>query len=104
MADQIDVFLTSILDDAGKGSLPEAVKKEMLKDLRRKLDESLMMAAIERLGDKSRQEFNKLAISGASSKEKEKFLKRKVANLEDVFKKAMLDFRRYYLEGSGKPV
>lgn len=87
--------------DAGQTDMPEAVLQEMLKDLNGRLEDRLILTAIDNLSEEKQVELEGMAESGVGAGEMEAFVKENVANWEEVFSKALVDFRETYL-GAGE--
>lgn len=94
---EVRTFLESILADANITSLDETSKEETLKELYVRLDNFMLTTIVEGLPSDKLEEFTKLAEAGKSREELEDYLKENIPDATEVFSRAMLDFRDFYL-------
>ncbi len=97
MNQDIKAFLKKLLEDAGQTDLSPELEEQMILDLNSRLEDRLIMAAMENLSDENQDKLGQMAEEKASSKDMEEFVKAHVDNWEEVFSKAMSDFRETYL-------
>ena len=74
---------------------------EMLKDLNGRLEDRLILTAIDSLPPDKQEELEQMAESGAGAGDMEAFVKTNIANWEQVFSQALVEFRESYL-GKGQ--
>lgn len=101
MNENIEKFLRQLLIDAGQTGMTEEVMKEMIVDLNRRLEDRLILTAIDSLPPDKQEELEQMAESGAGAGDMESFVKSNIPNWEEVFSKALLEFRESYL-GKGQ--
>lgn len=94
-------FLESILQDAGMTSLDEQTHEQMVLDLFKRLDAYMLTTIVESLPDDKLEEFTKMAESGKSKADLETYIKTHVPDAVEVFARAMLEFRNFYLGNVG---
>jgi hypothetical protein len=95
----IRVFLENLLEDSGM-QLTADLKDGMILDLYNRLEKKMIADAVDNLSPDKVEEFIKLAESGAGKPEVEAFITQNIPNSQEVFKKSLIDFRNYFLEGS----
>lgn len=94
---EVRTFLEGLLADAGMKTLDEGMKEEMVKELYARLDNFLTSTIIDNLPPENIEEFIKMNEEKRPKAEIEQYLKDKIANSQDVFTKAFMDFRELYL-------
>lgn len=87
-----DEFLEGLIQDAGFDVSLPAVKEELLKDLRSRLDTTMITAALSQLAAEQLDEYNAKLADNASFDEKIAYLEKNIPNLNEVFQQAMIDF------------
>jgi hypothetical protein len=104
MTPEIKQFLKQMLIDAGQTDLNEAVEEQMLQDLNTRLEDRLILTAMQQLPAAKQIEFEKMTEEkmdpGMRTATLETFLKENIPNYEQVFTAALIDFRNLYVEGS----
>lgn len=94
---EIREFIESILQDAQMSNLDKQMYKEMVKELYIRLDNFMLTTIVEALPPEKLEEFAKMAEAGKERDELEDYLKANIENADEVFAKAMLEFRDLYL-------
>lgn len=106
MTPEITTYLRQILIDAGQTGLDPAIEDQMLIDLQARLEDRLILTAMQQLEPKKQMELTQMADSikdtGVRKATVEKFLKDNIKNYNEVFTNALLDFRNLYVEASKK--
>ena len=97
MLTEINDFLKQLLKDAGQTGLSGEVEKQMLNDLSVRLEDRLILAAMEKLTPPQQDDLSKMAERNESPDAMRIFLEKNIPNYEQVFAKAMEDFREVYL-------
>ncbi len=97
MNQDIRAYLKKLLDDAGQTDLTPELEEQMIQDLNTRLEDRLIMTAMENLPAEKQDELGKMAEDKASSKDIEEFVRMHVPNWEEVFSAALVDFRDTYL-------
>jgi predicted dinucleotide-binding enzyme len=97
MNQQIYNFLKQLLDDAGQTDMPEEVQKQMIEDLNSRLEDKLILTALNHMPADKQDDFDQLAENKASGEEIENFIKQNVPDWEGVFSEALVEFRETYL-------
>ena len=100
MNPQIKEFLKDVLKDAGQTDLPENLEEQMLKDLNTRLEERLILVALEHLAPDKQQELEELSKNNADASSLENFVKENVPNWEKVFADALIEFRNLYISAT----
>lgn len=94
---EVKTFLESILQDAGMTNIDPKMHEEMIKELFTRLDSFMLTTIIEALPADKIGEFTRMSESGKSKEELESYLRETVPNSQEVFARAMLQFRDLYL-------
>lgn len=97
MDTKIKQYLEQLLVDAGQGDLPKEVREQLLLDLNQRLEQRLILAAVEGMPEAKQAEFQALAEKKPTAEQVQAFINEHVANPEAVFKKAFEEFRAIYL-------
>lgn len=85
------------MQDGGIRSADAVMHEEMLKELFARFDNFMTSSIVENLAEEDMEEFIQMGNEGKSKEEIEKFITEKIPNAQDVFSKAMMDFRDTYL-------
>jgi len=102
MTSQIRSFLKQLLFDAGQTDLPQEVENQMIEDLYTRLEDRLMLSAMEHLSEEQQEVLDRMTEEGKSADEVETFLKSAIPNYDEVFRATLEDFRNTYIEGSAQ--
>jgi len=94
---EIHTFLEGILQDAGMTTLDNEMREEMIKELFVRLDNFMTTAIMDNLPPDKLEEFTKMAEEKKTMAEMQEYLKTNIAGAEEVFTKALLEFRNLYL-------
>ena len=97
MNENIRTYLKQLLADAGQTDLGAALENQMIEDLNSRLEDRLILVAMENLPQDKQEELTTMAENKESSKNMEEFVKGNIANWEEVFAKSLQDFRETYL-------
>ena len=97
MNQDIHTFLKKLLEDAGQTDLTPELEEQMIKDLNTRLEDRLILTAMENLSEADQDTLGKMAEDKASSKDLEEFVRTHVPNWEEVFAASLVDFRDTYL-------
>ena len=97
MNTNIKKYLEQLLVDAGQTDLPEAVKEQMLEDLNVRLEQRLVLTAVNELSVEQQKESELLAQKKPTQGEVESFLRANIKDYDQVFQKVFADFRKLYL-------
>lgn len=104
MTTEIKDFLKQLLKDAGQTDLPEAVEEQMIEDLNTRLEDRLILTAMENLNEKKQMELEKITSNtkdvAARAQSIESFLKDNIPEYQQVFMRALMDFRDLYISAS----
>ncbi|MFZ3009702.1 MAG: DUF5663 domain-containing protein [Candidatus Microsaccharimonas sp.] len=97
--DQLDAFITEIIDAKQLSGINDEVKASLLEDLRKQLLDQVDRALLEELTDEQLDEFNEhMDQPDLPDDAPEKFLVEHGVDIERVTAKAMLKFRDLYLQ------
>lgn len=94
---EIRTFLEGLLQDAGMTTLDAEMKEEMVKELYVRLDNFITTAIMDNLPPEKLEEFTKMAEEKKTMSEMQDYLRTNIPKAEDVFAKALLEFRDLYL-------
>lgn len=99
--DQLDAFITEIIDAKQLSGINEEVKASLLEDLRKQLLDQVDRALLEELTDEQLDAFNEyMEQPDLSDDAPEKFLVEHGVDIERVTARAMLKFRDLYLQSA----
>jgi len=101
MNQDIRAFLQKLLKDAGQTDLGPELEEQMVQDLNSRLEDRLILSAMDNLSPEHQDELGKMAEDKASAKDLEAFVKTNVTNWEEVFSNALNEFRETYLGAQG---
>jgi hypothetical protein len=91
-------FLESMLAEANM-DVDDATREEMIKELYARLDNYLVTVIVNNLPAEHLDDFVKLNEEKRPQEEINTFLEQKMPNAKEVFAKAFVDFRQFYLGG-----
>ena len=91
-------FLLNLLEEAGIDPVSEEMRDEILADLAKRLDAQLTLAAIAALPEDKVEEFEDLVGQEKSVLEIPDYLERNIPNIAEVYAKALVEFKRSYLQ------
>lgn len=98
----IDDFIESLLKDKGITDLEPEVKKELVEDMKKRLQDQIDRACVQALPEDKAEELAKLVDKPDFTNEKlVEFMKDSGVNLEEVALNTMLKFRNFYLGTEG---
>ena len=97
MNQDIRAFLKKLLEDSAQTGLTPELEEQMIRDLNTRLEDKLILTAMEHLSDEKQDELGKMAEDKVPSGKMEEFVKENIADWEEVFSKALSDFRDTYL-------
>ena len=99
MTPEIEQYLRELLREAGQTGLGGDLEKTLMADLYTRLEERLMLTALQHLTDEQQATLEKMAEDKKSQAEIQAFIQEKIPNYEEVFAQALIDFRNLYIEG-----
>lgn len=91
-------FLLNLLEEAGIDPFPKELRNMVLADLAKRLDSRLTLAALEALPEDKIEEFEDLVSTNKSVLEISDYLSENIPNVANVYAKALVEFKRSYLE------
>jgi len=97
---QLREYIVEMMKEAGTYDVPTVLREKMIRDIYSRLEEKLVLTALENMSLEKRAEFDELTEKGATQEELEKFIRNNVKNFEQVYKKALLEFRSIYIEAA----
>lgn len=97
MLPEINDFLKQLLKDAGQTGFSKEVEEQMRSDLSVRLEDRLILAAMEKLTPPQQDDLSKMAERGETPEAMRVFMEKNIPNYEQVFAQAMEDFREVYL-------
>lgn len=99
MNPQIEKFLKELLRDANQTGLGEALESQMIQELYGRLEDRLIATAMNHLTNQQQDELEKMASDKKNLDKVEAFFRKNIANYDEIFAQALLDFRNLYIEG-----
>ncbi len=100
MTPELHQFLRELLIDAGQTDMPPELEEQMIKDLYTRLEDRLMLAALERLTEQQQEELERMAERKKSAEAVEIYLKQHIPDYDKFFAQVLEDFRALYVEAS----
>jgi len=102
MNSEIKNFLKQVLADGGQTGLAPAVEETMLEDLNNRLEDRLILTAMQKLSLEKQKELEKITLdkTADNAPQIEEFLKNNIPDYEQVFTQALIDFRNTYVEAN----
>lgn len=97
MTPEIHQYLKQLLVDAGQTDLGTELEEVMIQDLAARLEDRLILAAVEKLPQEKQEELANLASDKNNAKEVMDFLQTNIPDYDEVFAQALIDFREVYL-------
>jgi len=97
MNQKIHEFLKQLVLDSGEKDIPENVLETMINDLNTRLEDRLILVALNNMPADKQDELEQMAENKASAGEIEAYVKANIPNWEEVFAKALMEFREIYL-------
>ena len=91
-------FLESCLEDKGLKDLQTDLREQMTQDLASRLQTWLLQAVFMQLEEKDMPQVDALIEKGASQEEITQLLRKLVPNIDQIFEKEMLAFKKAYIE------
>lgn len=93
-------FLLELLHDAGQTDLGSELEEVLIQDLVPRLEDRLILTAVQHLSSQQEQEVKNMSESGKNSAEIIVYLKNQIPNFEELISQAMIDFREVYINAS----
>lgn len=100
MDQTIHDFLVETLHLAGQTDLPKDIEEVLVQDLYTRLEDRLVLTASQHLTDSQQQELLDMPDDQKTGEFMTEYLKKNIANYEEVIAQAMLDFQNVYVEAS----
>lgn len=97
MNTEIRKYLKQLLADAGQKNLDAALEEQMINDLNVRLEDRLILAAIDNLTQEQQNEFGRMAEDKVEPAKMQAYLQKNIPNYDNVFAQALIDFRETYL-------
>jgi len=97
MNPEIRKYLQQLLKDAGQKDLGAELEEEMLNDLHARLEDRLILAAMENLPQDKQNELGHMAENKENPDKIQAFLQKNIADYNGVFARALEAFRETYL-------
>ena len=95
----IDEFIESLLNDKGITNIEPEIREELKADMKKRLEDEIIRAAIEALSEEKAAELAKLVEQPDFTNEKmTEFMTNSGVNLTEVALETMLRFRNFYLD------
>jgi len=98
MDTNIRTFLKQLMADAGQTGLPAEVEEQLLEDLNQRLEQRLVLAAMDAMTVEKQLELQKMVEKKTDNEKLSEFIKANLPDADAVFKKAFQEFRDLYLE------
>ena len=90
-------FLKQLLQDGGQTGLPIEIEEQLLEDLNQRLEQKLILVAIDNLVPEKQAELHEMTEKGGKPEEIMIFLRANIVDLDQLFRNAMEEFRNTYL-------
>lgn len=97
MNPEIHTFLKDLLKDADQTDLSPELEEQMIQDLNTRLEDRLILVAMDNLDIENQDKLAELSEANASPEDIQKFIQTNISNWEEVFANALIDFRNTYL-------
>jgi hypothetical protein len=99
MNPEIRKFLQELLRDAGQTGLGSELENQMIEDLYSRLEDRLIVTALSCLDPDQRAQLEELSNqkSGDLSAETDAFFRKNIPDYDQVFARALVDFRNLYI-------
>ena len=101
MTPEIEQYLRELLQEAGQSGLDAEIEKTLMADLYTRLEERLMLTAMQHLAEDQQQDLEKMAAEKKDQAQIQAYIQRSIPDYEKVFAQALMDFRNAYVAGSG---
>jgi len=96
MTPEIKKYLQELLRDAGQTGLGQEIEDQMVEDLNSRLEDRLIITAMQHLSDAQQGELEKMGKDAAKT---EAFLRKSIPDYDKIFSQVLVDFRNLYIEG-----
>ena len=96
---EIQSFLEALIKEANIPVNDDKAKEELVRYLFDKLDKFLAAKIVENMKPEDTEAFIKMNEEGKSREEIDAFIKEHMENPQEVFTRAFIDFRDFYLTG-----
>lgn len=96
---EIQAYLEGLIQEANVPVFDDKAKQELVNYLFDKLDKFLAAKIVENMSPEDTEAFIKLNEDGKSREEIDAFIKEHMKNPQEVFTRAFIDFRDFYLTG-----
>lgn len=97
MNPEIRNFLKKLLEEAGQKDLTPALEEEMINDLNARLEDRLILTAMQHLDQDGQNELGRMAEKKEDPAKIQAFLQNKIPDFNTVFASALEEFRQTYL-------
>lgn len=101
---EIRNYLESLIQEANVAVFDEKTKEDLVQYLFEKLDKYLAAKIVENMTEEDTKEFIKLNQEKKSKEEIDNFINAHMKEPQDVFTRAFIDFRDFYLTGQDSTV
>ncbi len=100
MTPEIHKFLQDLLHDAGQTDLGKELEDQMIEDLNTRLEDRLMLAAMEKLTESQQLQLEGMVEQKKDTAEIQKFIEQSIPEYTKVMSEAMMEFRDTYVAAS----
>lgn len=97
MTPEIHKYLKQLLADAGQKDLGAELEEQMVNDLNTRLEDRLILTAMENLTQAQQNEFGRMAEKKEDPAKLQVFLQKNITDYDNVFAQALVKFRETYL-------
>lgn len=101
MEAELNAFVTTLIDRAGLGSVPEAFRSKYAEQLGNQVQQRIGMAMMERLPATALDSFSALTAGEATAEDIRQLFAQHVPNYEAVVKQVMQQFATEFLQDAG---
>ena len=97
MTPEIRKYLKELLEEAGQKDLGSELEEQMMNDLNVRLEDRLILTAMENLTQEQQDEFGRMAEKKTDPARLQAFLQKNIPDYDNVFARALENFRETYL-------
>ncbi len=95
---EIQQYITSLLQEAGKSNLSQEELTSATNDMYHRIETFLIDKLVENLPETKLEEFTNLSEQATDATVLQQYLQQNIPNVQDVFAKAFEDFRTTYIQ------
>lgn len=97
VSEEARLFLENLMHDAGLELITLPLKDKIIADLAKRLDAKIMLAALSALDNRGLVSFRDFLAQNPNSKEVAAFFEEKIVNWQEIYLRALAEFKDAYL-------